>query len=315
MSRAVALGPRAGSDAEQEVRNYWRALDRVDELAEAERSITEAVLRELHRTVIVRGPGRRGHQSQYRDSECPVVDTVTRRIDDAPPTPADVPGLVGELVEWLDSRPAQALPAPLRAGIASHRFISIHPFPDGNGRTGRLLATAELWRAGYRMRGFLSFEEYFNSDRERYYDSIQMGLPVDFYEGRNDPDHSIWLEYFVGIRAQAADSLRIRAIQVHQEGRFALPWDELHRLQQQVLTRTLSRLLEGSTEACDIQAADLVDWFGVSDRTAREWLAEWAQAGFVLPVHTGQGLRVRRYRLAQMWSTLLERVAHLASRE
>lgn len=97
---------RTGSDAEQEVRNYWRALDRVEEFADAQLSITETFIQELHRIVIVRSRGRRGSKSEYRVTECPVVDTLTRTIDYAPPTPEDVPVLMHELVEWLSSATA-----------------------------------------------------------------------------------------------------------------------------------------------------------------------------------------------------------------
>ena len=44
--RAIARSDRTGSDAEQEVRNYWRALDRVEEFAEAQTPITEAFIKE-----------------------------------------------------------------------------------------------------------------------------------------------------------------------------------------------------------------------------------------------------------------------------
>lgn len=211
VQRAIAQGDRQGSRAEQEVRNYWRALDRVEEFSETQSPITEAFIQELHRIVIVRSRGRRGSRSQYRVTECPVVDSLTRRIDYGPPEPQDVPELMRELMSWLSSTEAIELPTPIRAGILTHRFLSIHPFDDGNGRTGRLLATAELWRSGYRMRGFFSFDEYFNADRDRYYRSLQMNLPVNFYEGRHDPDHSPWLEYFVEIFASAANDLKERA--------------------------------------------------------------------------------------------------------
>lgn len=212
MQQAIAQGERQGNDAEQEVRNYWRALDRVEEFSENQLPITESFIQELHRIVIVRGRGRRGGRSQYRVTECPVVDTLTRRIDYAPPEPQDVPVLMKDLVSWLTSAEAIDLPTPIRAGILTHRFLSIHPFDDGNGRTGRLLATAPLWRSGYRMRGFFSFDEYFNADRDRYYHALQMGLPVNFYEGRHDPDYSPWLDYFVEILASAARDLQERAV-------------------------------------------------------------------------------------------------------
>ena len=96
--RAIAGNDRQGSKAEQEVRNYWGGLDRVEEFADDHNPITEAFIQELHRIVIVRSRGRRGHRSEYRTTECPVVDTLTHTIDYAPPEPGDVPGLMKSLV-------------------------------------------------------------------------------------------------------------------------------------------------------------------------------------------------------------------------
>ena len=301
--RAIARSERTGSDAEQEVRNYWRALDRVEEFAETQTPITEAFIQELHRIVIVRGRGRRGSKSEYRITECPVVDTITRRIDYAPPEPGDVPSLMRELVQWLSSTLATELPAPIRAAILTHRFLSIHPFNDGNGRTGRLLATAELWRSSYRMRGFFSFEEYFNADRDRYYQNLQMGLPVNFYDGRHDPDHTPWILYFVETMARAADELQAKAKSLYLGATpESPPWESLPRQQQQVLTRLLARILDGVENPFVINPSDVTAWFGVSDKTAREWLKEWSEEDFINPIKAGAGKRVRSYILAEKWS-------------
>ncbi|MDY6803749.1 MAG: Fic family protein [Cyanobacteriota bacterium] len=300
--KAIAAGDRLGTKAEQEVRNYWRALDRVEEFAEGENPISEAFIRELHSIVIVRGRGRRGSRSKYRIVECPVVDTLTRRIDYAPPEPDDVPLLMRELIRWLSSPGAIALPTPIRAAILTHRFLSIHPFDDGNGRTGRLLATAELWRSSYRMRGFFSFDEYFNADRDRYYQNLQMGLPINFYDGRHDPDHTPWLLYFVETMARAADELQAKAKSLYRGTTPSPPsWQSLPRQQQQVLTRLQARVIDEAENPFAIIPSDVRAWFGVSAPTAREWLQDWSSDGFVEPVLTASGTRVRNYTLAQKW--------------
>ncbi len=300
--KAIAAGDRQGTKAEQEVRNYWRALDRVEEFAENESPISEAFVRELHSIVIVRDRGRRGSRSKYRIVECPVVDTLTRRIDYAPPEPADVPVLMEQLVRWLSSPEAIALPTPIRAAILTHRFLSIHPFDDGNGRTGRLLATAELWRSSYRMRGFFSFDEYFNADRDRYYQNLQMGLPVNFYDGRHDPDHTPWLLYFVETMARAADELQAKAKSLYRGTTPGEPsWQSLPRQQQQVLTRLQARVIDKAENPFAIIPSDVRAWFGVSAPTAREWLQQWSGDDFAEPVLTASGTRVRNYTLAQKW--------------
>lgn len=306
VGQAVMAVGKSQSEMQQEVRNYWRALEWIEEQLEANRQLSEEFIRELHCIILVRGMGRRGLRSDYRREECPVVDTATRRIDYAPPMPADVPGLMSGLVDWWRSPEAAALPGPVRAGLLAHRFVSIHPFGDGNGRTARALATTELWRSGYEMRGFLSLEEHYTADLKAYYDHLQMGLPVNFYDGRHDPDHGQWLEYFLATMAGAADDLRRQAIALYApHERKAPPWQGLRRVQQQLLTRLLMRGLESGPEALAFAPSDMVEWYGISANTAREWLDAWREEGFVQPARAGVQ-RVRSYVLASNWANLLK---------
>ena len=61
------------------------------------------------------------------------------------PSPAEVPGLMGDFSAWL----ARAPNTPETAFAAHRRLVDIHPFGDGNGRTARLLMNLVLLRAGY----------------------------------------------------------------------------------------------------------------------------------------------------------------------
>ncbi len=307
--RALVRPDTRLADMQQERRNYWRALEWIEKQADLRRAIDENFIRELHGIIDVRPVGRRGKLSAYRTAECPVVDSATGAIDYGPPRPADVPGLMIDLAEWLHSQAAAVLPVAVRAGLLAHRFVSIHPFSDGNGRTTRALATAELWRSGYDMRGFLSIEEFFEGDRARYYRSLQLGLPVDFYAGRHDPDHTAWLEYFVSMMARAADTLRETAERLHAAARPPkAPWEPLGRQQQQVLNRVLLRVLTDEPEPNRIRPQELSEWFGVSPNTARDWLKSWVDPGFVAPLTPGAE-RVRRYRLADTWWNLIVHAA------
>lgn len=305
VGQAVMAVGKSQTEMQQEVRNYWRALEWIEEQLEANRQPSEEFIRELHSIILVRGMGRRGRRSDYRKEECPVVDSATHRIDYAPPSPADVPLLMRELVVWWGSTAATDLPGAVRAGLLAHRFVSIHPFGDGNGRTARALATAELWRSGYEMRGFLSLEEHYTADLGAYYENLQMGLPVNFYDGRHDPDHSQWLGFFLATMAQAADDLRRQAIELYApHRRKAPPWESLRRVQQQLLTRLMMRGLEEGSGNLSFTPPDMADWFGISANTGREWLDRWREEGFVLPARAG-AQRIRAYVLAPKWDGLL----------
>jgi Fic family protein len=309
VAKAVVSVSRSRTEMQQEARNYWRALEWIEEQTDAKRPITEQYIQELHSIIYVRGHGRRGLRSEYRPGECPVVDS-NGRIDYGPPEPKDVPLLMKQLVEWLNTAEAKVLPGPVRAGLLAHRFVSVHPFGDGNGRTARALATSELWRSGYDMRGFLSLEENYMADLHAYYDSLQMGLPVNYYEGRHDPDHTVWLEFFLGTMASAADALRRRAVQLHgPDRRPAPPWERLRRIQQQVLTRLLTRMLSDPAASPEFTPPDVVEWYGVSANTAREWLDKWREEGFVHPAKKDVQ-RVRRYKLGDEWVALIRRAVN-----
>lgn len=313
VGRAVVAVGKTQTEMQQEVRNYWRALEWIEEQLEGNWQPSEEYIRQLHSIILVRGTGRRGMRSDYRRDECPVVDSATGRIDYAPPIPRDVPMLMESLVNWWRSEEASALPGPVRAGLLAHRFVSIHPFGDGNGRTARALATTELWRSKYDMRGFLSLEEHYTADLNAYYDNLQMGLPVNFYEGRHDPDHSQWLEYFLATMASAAQNLEQQAIALHApERREAPPWESLRRVQQQLLNRLLFMGMEGAT-AMVFSPSNIVEWFGISSNTARDWLAKWREEGFVQPSQP-DAQRVRSYQLTGKWSELINMALNNTSR-
>ena len=310
IEQAVVAVGKSQNEMQQEVRNYWRALEWIEEQIEAHRHPSEEFIRELHSIILVRGVGRRGLRSDYRSEECPVVDAVSRRIDYGPPMPKDVPQLMFELGKWWQSPQFGALPGPVRAGLLAHRFVSIHPFGDGNGRTARALATTELWRSGYDMRGFLSLEEHYTADLHAYYNNLQMGLPVNFYDGRHDPDHTPWLEYFLETMAAAADSLRKLAIALYSpQDRPIPPWEQLSRIQQQLLTRLVMRGLSEGIPALAFAPGDVADWFGISLNTAREWLEKWRKDGFVQPARENVQ-RIRSYLLASPWTDMLAEVLH-----
>ena len=75
----------------------------------------------------------------------------------------------------------------------------------------------------------------------------------------------------------------------------------LPRRSQQLLTRLLARVLDGVENPFVISVLDVASWFGVSDKTAREWLQEWTESSLIHPVLSGSGTRVRSYALGEEW--------------
>jgi len=65
-----------------------------------------------------------------------------------PPSPLEVPPLLREFFRWYDRSKPSMHPVELAAGVHL-RFVSIHPFADGNGRMSRLLMNFVLHRHGF----------------------------------------------------------------------------------------------------------------------------------------------------------------------
>lgn len=65
------------------------------------------------------------------------------------------------------------------------KFVKIHPFIDGNGRTVRLLMSLMLLNCGYTNEQCLKINVYLEADQHGYYDALNDGK--DFYDKNNEP--------------------------------------------------------------------------------------------------------------------------------
>ena len=96
-------------------------------------------------------------------------------------------GLMFELLTWWNKESANLSPV-LSSAIVHYRFEAIHPFADGNGRTGRALALWELYRRGFDTHHIFSVDEFYWENRPRYYAALDAVR-------REGEDLSRWLEY------------------------------------------------------------------------------------------------------------------------
>jgi len=179
----------SGADAEdvKELLNYKKAFDFVAEYVLSEQPLTEGLIREIHRRLVLGVRGNSAQPGQYRTVQNYVANSKTREIIYTPPAPYDVPLFMQELVDWLQHE--EAIPAVLVAGIAQFQLVHIHPFLDGNGRTARLLSTICLYRSGYDFKKLFTISEYYDRDRQDYYHALQSVR-------KNNMDMTAWLEYF-----------------------------------------------------------------------------------------------------------------------
>lgn len=154
------------------------------------------LLREVHR-VLMTGGRATGYASpgEYRTTQNWIGGASPASAMFVPP-PADViPAAMSDLERFLHAE--DDYPALLKAGLAHAQFETIHPFPDGNGRTGRLLITFFLVMQGVLAKPVLYMSDYFLRHREAYFQHLHD------YHSRGSVE--AWLAFFFGAVAETAD--------------------------------------------------------------------------------------------------------------
>lgn len=252
-----------------EVTNYFAALRYIEDHPQIARLTHHDVL-ELH-GILARGVMDQGEAGTYR--------TISVQVGfHLPPPPEDVSGLMFELLEWWNG-PSATLSPVLTSAIIHYRFEAIHPFGDGNGRTGRALALWELYRRGFDTHHVFAVDEYYWEDRPAYY------VALDAVREAGE-DLTQWLEY-------CAEGLRRT---------LALAWTRIQTVapdgtQRIVLRPKQERLLHllrahGSMSPAEIWAA-----LAISRQGAMDLINPLLDAGLIEKVGTKKS---GRYRLKQL---------------
>ncbi|MCH1509415.1 MAG: Fic family protein [Akkermansiaceae bacterium] len=278
---------------ETEVKNYFLALDYLDELlSDSSPKLTPEIVQTIHGCVL------HGKQkpTSYRDGQKATYDSGSRNLIYLPPEWRDVPTLIEEMVAWVNEQLAEAkLPAPMIAGIAHYQFATIHPYYDGNGRTARLLTNFILHLSGYGLKGIYSLEEYYARNLPNYYKAISVGDSHNYYESnRAEADISHWVEYFCQGMADAFANVHVQAEKLGTQPDQSKLLRELDIRQK--------RLLAAFRESRFLTTKVISSHLGVSPRTALNLCNTWVEKGFLIK----EGERKsRRYELAPQWVELL----------
>lgn len=138
-----------------EIVGHKDAFDFVIDLASSGAPISEREIREIHALVM---KGQTDDGGSYRS-----LDVKAAGTEYLYPSHLRIPELMADFITWL-ARAEQDIENAARAHL---KFVTIHPFRDGNGRTGRLLMNLLLIRAGFPV-AIIPVER-----RAEYIDSLQ----------------------------------------------------------------------------------------------------------------------------------------------
>jgi Fic family protein len=204
-----------------------------------------------------------------------VANPVTGSVIYSPPEGRDV--IMDKVREWEAFVHADDDLDPLIRMAASHyQFEAIHPFTDGNGRTGRLLNVLLLVDLGLLHHPLLHLSGYFMDSRDDYY---RLLLKVTADEAWEE-----WITYVLnGVTLVAEGTLarisRIRALQeqVAEQSRSALRLGGANALLQALIFEEPYVRIQAVVERCQ-----------VSRPTATSWLEALAAGGVLRDSKVGR---------------------------
>ena len=196
----------------QEVINYRKAMEFLEEVREKAQGVSEEVIKKLHKITVnkILPIEKCG---EYRKTQVVIKNNQTGQVSFRPPEAQQVPAQINDLLVFIESSQDQGLHPILESGIVHYELVKIHPFLDGNGRVARALSTLILFLEGYDIRKFFSLEEYFDLGATEYYEAIQS---VEKEGG----DLTKWLEYFTQGLAIELSKIKEKVEKISVDGKL-----------------------------------------------------------------------------------------------
>lgn len=159
---------------EAEIAGYRDALNKIH-LEYKEMDFTEETILNLHEILMAYTAYE--YAGKYKKNNNYIIEEDSegnRKIRFTPTSAKETPGAMQQLVlAYMEARNNSNINQLLLIPCVILDFLCIHPFNDGNGRMSRLLSLLLLYKNGFDVGKYISFEEQINNMKSYYYDSLE----------------------------------------------------------------------------------------------------------------------------------------------
>jgi Fic family protein len=262
---------------EQEVAGYAKLMDLVF-ISWRDIPFNENHVKQLHQILLRHSAKDARHRGQYKTNSNSAAafdeNGVQIGIVFETASPFDTPGLMIELVAWVnDERDKAQLHPLLIIAIFVVVFLEIHPFQDGNGRLSRVLTTLLLIQTGYAYVPYSSLESVIELNKEAYY----LALRQTQGSIRSDaPNWQPWLVFFLRSLAEQVRRLEKKV--------------ECERIVLAALPGLSLQIVEFAREHGRITIGNAVKWTAVSRNTLKLHLRNLVKHGHLNQLGGGRGV-------------------------
>ncbi|MCR8698001.1 Fic family protein [Campylobacter sp. LMG 7929] len=182
--------------AAKEVKDYENALKKGYELLKKEQLLRNAHILEIQKRL------ERNNAGFRKQSGTTLINPTIGEIKHTPPqNPSDIQELMGNLERYINDDTLDELDFLVKMAIIHYQFESIHPFYDGNGRTGRIINILYLVYKGLLDLPILYLSAYIVNNKEEYYNLLQ--------KVRDEGAILEWIEYILkGVEQTAIKTIK-----------------------------------------------------------------------------------------------------------
>lgn len=151
--------------------------------------ITLRFIRELHEKLMKSARStHHAYPGEFRRSQNWIGGTNPNNAKFVPPPVEDMNRALNDFESFIHK--GENVLDIIKAGVIHAQFETIHPFTDGNGRTGRMLITFYLWKAGLLEKPVLFLSSYFKKNQKLYYQKLN-----EYHSEEGDVFE--WIEFFL----------------------------------------------------------------------------------------------------------------------
>lgn len=164
---------------QQEIKNLIKAyalLSGIDPMKEPF-NLTEEFICDLHKVITQDVPDKNNVPGKYRNGIVYVGDEAHGGVYTPPKIIDDIKNLMREFIDWINSDEVLHINPFIRASLAHYYFCIIHPFWDGNGRTGRLIEAIILQASNIKYVP-RELSNYYYRNVDEYYNSFSKSIRI-----------------------------------------------------------------------------------------------------------------------------------------
>ena len=238
----------------KEIQNIEKAMEFIEEHVK-NYPINRAFVSEMHKMIVdglVPPPNGEGDHTpgDYRK-----INLKINKSAHQPPEWVRVEEYMSELLDFIGKEDSPKYDL-LKAAIAHHRFVWIHPFSNGNGRTVRLFTYAMLVKTGFNVNvgRIINPTAVFCSNRNDYYNNLSLA------DTGTDKGILNWSEYVLkGLKEEIEKIDKLSDYEFLRKE--ILHPTIIHSLERKYITDVEAKILKRVVDKQVIQASDVKEFF------------------------------------------------------